>query len=261
MNPSYLRPFARIFWVFLTLFAGFIPSLLFWGWIERNAALPASIEQPLGWPWLALWGAPLGAKIGIDFALFAGFGFFHSFLAQKPVQVVLKKFIPPQCTRAFYLSFCGLSTLVLMGCWQNTGITLWVLPGLSQTALSVLSMAVYWGLIGLCAKILSQFDTLEFFGFRQIYSKREDVEKMSAGGAVLQTGFFARMRHPIYFFTLTALALAPVMSLDRFLIFAFSVIYLFFAIPIEERKLEARFGDAYRTYKTRVPAVFPRLSI
>jgi protein-S-isoprenylcysteine O-methyltransferase Ste14 len=259
-SSSYLRPITRIFWVLLTLSIGVVPSILFWGWIERNAALPAAFYRELGWPWLTVWDAPLALKIGIDFALFFGFGFFHSLLAQKPVQTVLKKVVPAQCIRAFYLCFCGLTVLLLMGCWQNTGVLLWVVPGLSAQTLSLLSIIIYWSLLALCARILSQFDTLEFFGFRQIYSKQDQVDKMSAGGAVLQTGYFAKMRHPIYFFSLLAIVLTPMMSLDRFIIFSASVLYLFFAIPVEERKLEARFGEAYRAYKAKVPAVLPRIS-
>jgi protein-S-isoprenylcysteine O-methyltransferase Ste14 len=147
-----------------------------------------------------------------------------------------------------------------MGCWQNTGQVVWILPGLSAKVLSLLSLAIYWSFFAVCGRILSQFDILEFLGFRQLYSRNDQIEKMSSGGAVLQTGYFARMRHPLYFFTLLALFMAPIMSLDRLLIFVFSASYLYFAIPIEERKLEARFGEAYRVYKAKVPAVLPRLS-
>lgn len=40
---------------------------------------------------------------------------------------------------------------------------------------------------------------------------------------------------------------------------AFLAINLIYLPLLEERGLEARFGDAYRTYRRQVPAVLPRL--
>ncbi len=54
---------------------------------------------------------------------------------------------------------------------------------------------------------------------------------------------------------------APVMSSGRLLFAALSTLYLVIAIPLEERSLDAAYGDAYRQYQARVrwrlvPGVF-----
>lgn len=251
------RPITRIVWVLLTLGLGVIPSLLFFAWVERNMALPAPIYQRFGWPWLALWDASLWFKLIIDAGSFLAFGFFHSLLAQTGPQNLLRRIVPMQCIRAFYLCFTGLSCLALMGCWQSTGILVWVLPGLSLQGLSILSAMIYYALILACARVVSLFDPLEFIGLRQIYSRPEQIERISSATKLLDTGIFSVVRHPIYLFTLAAFFLTPIMSLDRLVFFAANVAYLCVGIPIEERKLEARFGEPYRRYRARVPAVIP----
>lgn len=50
------------------------------------------------------------------------------------------------------------------------------------------------------------------------------------------------------------------MTLDRMLLVASMALYLIIAIPIEERKLIALFGQDYEEYRLKVPAVIPRLS-
>jgi protein-S-isoprenylcysteine O-methyltransferase Ste14 len=43
-----------------------------------------------------------------------------------------------------------------------------------------------------------------------------------------------------------------------FVLWVFAVVTGFFMVRTEDAELEARFGDEYRAYKRRVPAVFPR---
>lgn len=261
LPPStHLRPITRLFWLFLTLGLGVIPSGLFFLWVERNMALPGVIDQKLGWPWVAFWDAPLATKLAWNIALFLAFGVFHSLLAQPFTQAGLKKILPVQCVRAFYLCFTGASLLALMGSWQSTGLLVWVVPGLPFWGLSALSLGLFLAFFLGLTRVMLKFDPLEFFGLRQIYSRPEQIERMSAGDHLLEDGIYSVIRHPIYFFTLSAFIVTPMMSLDRAVLTTASVLYLYFGIPIEERKLDRRFGGAYSDYRRRVPAVVPRIS-
>jgi protein-S-isoprenylcysteine O-methyltransferase Ste14 len=75
-------------------------------------------------------------------------------------------------------------------------------------------------------------------------------------------GIRARVRHPVYLAHLcemvawsvgTGLAVCWGMT-------AFALITGAVMIRMEETELEKRFGDSYRAYRTRVPAIIPRLS-
>jgi protein-S-isoprenylcysteine O-methyltransferase Ste14 len=256
-GSRHLGPVARIFWVLLTLVIGVFPSFLFFVWVERNMELPGA-RAFLGCPWISLWTESLSIRAVFDGFLFLAFGFFHSLLAQRPIQAAMRKVLPAQCIRAFYLCFSGISVTAMIGVWQPTGVTVWAIPGLSSSILSTISVLVYYPLLLIMFRTASLFDPLEFLGFRQLFSLPEQVDTMSSGGTLLDSGIYGRVRHPIYSFSLVAFGLAPWMTLDRLILFITAAIYLYFAIPVEERKLIARFGEAYRDYQKRVPAVLPR---
>lgn len=74
-------------------------------------------------------------------------------------------------------------------------------------------------------------------------------------------GIRARVRHPIYLGHLCEIfawclgtGLLPFYALAAFAILTGAVM-----IRIEDRELEARFGEQYRAYRRKVPAVIPRL--
>jgi protein-S-isoprenylcysteine O-methyltransferase Ste14 len=76
-------------------------------------------------------------------------------------------------------------------------------------------------------------------------------------------GIRARVRHPIYLGHLCEIfawcigtGLIPLYALAAFAILAGAVM-----IRIEDRELEARFGEQYRAYRRKVPALIPRLSL
>ena len=78
---------------------------------------------------------------------------------------------------------------------------------------------------------------------------------------LVTTGAHGRIRHPLY-----AAALLMVLGwtigsglLADFLLLGFAAVTFPVMIKLEERELEQRFGEAYREYKRRVPAIIPRL--
>lgn len=110
-----------------------------------------------------------------------------------------------------------------------------------------------------------KFDPFEFGGLKQLfrkfqcpYSSSNKSEIRTTGCQTLvTTGLFRYCRHPLYTFTLLALILTPVMSLDHLAFVFYTIAYALIAIPIEERKLINIFGQSYIDYQKRVPAIFP----
>ncbi len=92
---------------------------------------------------------------------------------------------------------------------------------------------------------------LEFLGF----------QKPRTEPGLVTNGLHARVRHPIYSGTvlvfLGMLIFWPDMS---FLVSNLAlIVYLPIGIFLEEKKLLKLFGEQYRDYKQRVPAIVPRL--
>jgi methanethiol S-methyltransferase len=252
---------ARVSLILLNLAFGVAPSLAFFVWVERGATLPV-IPLELGWPWVHFESAPLAFKLAWNAGLFALFGLGHSGLAQLGPQRRLGRLVRPQAVRTLYMVVTGLSLTLVMGLWQTTGIVVWA-PHISPEWARWLSILIFWSLLALAGSVASRLDALSFIGLRQIYQSDAELalrpSDTSGNPELRVSGAYGWMRHPMYFFVQAAVILAPVMTLDRLLLFFVMIAYLAIGIPLEERKLVALFGSSYERYRERVPAVFPRL--
>ncbi len=78
---------------------------------------------------------------------------------------------------------------------------------------------------------------------------------------LVMTGIRGRVRHPIY---LAHLCEMLVWSIGTglavcYALTAFAVLTGAVMIPLEEKELEQRFGEGYRVYRQRVPALIPKI--
>ncbi len=78
---------------------------------------------------------------------------------------------------------------------------------------------------------------------------------------LITTGIRSRVRHPIYLGHLCEIIGWCVGTglVALYALAAFAMITGAVMIRMEDRELEARFGEAFRAYRERVPGVFPRL--
>jgi len=125
--------------------------------------------------------------------------------------------------------------------WRWTGIGAWIANGLALAAL-----AGFWLSAG-------AYDLGEFLGFTPLRERRRDAVEHD-GLRISPLHRF--VRHPWY-----ALCLVLIWTRDMNapLLVSALAITLYFAIGsrLEERKLETRFGAAYREYRQRVPGLIP----
>lgn len=95
------------------------------------------------------------------------------------------------------------------------------------------------------------------FGLDRVIGRTElkpDLEQR-----LITTGFHGRVRHPIYLGHLLMLTAWTVGSglLVLYALWAMALIFGVFLIRTEDAELERRFGDEFREYKRRVPALLP----
>lgn len=76
---------------------------------------------------------------------------------------------------------------------------------------------------------------------------------------LVTSGLHGRMRHPVYLAHLCNISAFTIGTglLVNYCLLAFAIITGAVMIIMEERELEARFGDAWREYRRRVPAIIP----
>jgi protein-S-isoprenylcysteine O-methyltransferase Ste14 len=251
-NP---RLSTRLAWLAVNLFLGLAPTLLFFAWVEQDAALPA-VGRWLGWPWLDPGIGPAPGRLLWDFGLFAAFGFLHSFFAQVGVQARVQAMVPAPAMRSFFLAVTGTALLLMMGLWQPTGLIVWRLPipARAEAAIAAIVFAVPAAVI---LRLLVRLGFFEFLGWAQLFGPAQ-ASTRTAGTPMLRTnGIYGFVRHPVYTGLLAMFLLGPTLSLDRLALFLAALGYLSVGIPVEERKLIRLFGDDYVEYRRHVPALLP----
>jgi methanethiol S-methyltransferase len=104
---------------------------------------------------------------------------------------------------------------------------------------------------------LAQTDFWQFAGIDQAIRYLREEEEVERPSNLRTNGLYNLVRHPLYFFSLLFLWFVPMMTLGFLLFNVVATLYFAFGSLVEERKLEAYFGEAYRHYRERVPWLVP----
>jgi protein-S-isoprenylcysteine O-methyltransferase Ste14 len=112
------------------------------------------------------------------------------------------------------------------------------------------------GLVGLFVS-LWQTGFLQFAGLSQAigYLLHEDQEEYHE--RLVTGGTYAVVRHPLYFFSLLVIWFFPTMTLQLLVFNILATLYFIVGSIHEERRLHAAFGEAYKSYSAKVPALIP----
>lgn len=88
-----------------------------------------------------------------------------------------------------------------------------------------------------------------------------EIAKDGAGGKLLQEGVYGVIRHPRYLSVIVGTAgfAMFVNYLGAYLMVLGTVPALYLVVLLEERELSQRFGAEFEDYRSRVPAIFPRV--
>ncbi|NOZ58939.1 MAG: isoprenylcysteine carboxylmethyltransferase family protein [Euryarchaeota archaeon] len=148
--------------------------------------------------------------------------------------------------RLAYNLLSVLSALPFAAYWLATREetpVLFSLPGLAALPLVLLKLA---GAVIILASVVQT-------GARGFLGLEEERDRL------VTSGLYARVRHPMYLGALLFIWATPELRALDALLYTLATLYLAFGIWIEERRLLARHGSAYEDYRSRVPAIFPRL--
>lgn len=184
-------------------------------------------------------------------ALFTLFTLHHSVLARPAVKRWLTRWVPGWLERSLYVWAASLLFLAVCVAWQRIGGIVYALP----TTWRGVGYAVQVAGVVLIARASGALDVLELAGIRQVRDAlRGPAPTRTPPEAALRTrGPYRLVRHPVYLGWILLVFGAPLMTLDRFVFATLSTLYLIIAIPLEERSLQAEFGDRYREYAQQVP--------
>lgn len=223
-------------------FAGLAYTILWMGDIAPGAMGGPISDSGLA-PWL--WNACLLLLFALQ----------HSVMARPAFKQKLLKIIPQAAERSTYVLASGLSMLIMVVFWSPMPGTVW------QANNDILS-AVIWAvfLFGWSVCFLATFGTGHFdlFGLRQAYTYFKGEEYTAI--PFVRRGLYKWVRHPIQTGVLIGVWATPHMQLEHLLLSVGMSIYVFVGLWFEEKDLIAYFGDEYRSYKSEVGGLFPRIA-
>lgn len=213
-------------------------------------ALPITVDASI-WPPLSPWLA--GA---IDLGLIALFGLQHSVMARPRFKRWLTRFVPPHLERAVYVLATCPVLLAVMLFWQP-------LPGTIWRSDDSLVAPLLWALYGagwlLLVAATWMLDHFELFGLAQAWRHWRGKPAPADGFRMVYA--YRYVRHPIYTGWLIIFWATPQMSVSHLLFAIGMSAYILVGIVCEERDLIAAFGERYRDYRSRVPALIPGFKV
>ncbi len=145
-----------------------------------------------------------------------------------------------------------------------TWLAMWVVCGIGtapwrdvaiykSSAAFVPALALFCAGIWIYAHSGNQFSLKQLSGLPEI--------QPSSGQKLTTSGLRQRVRHPIYLAHLMEMLAWSIGTglIVCFALTAFALVTGWVMVTLEDRELERRFGDEFREYRRRVPAILPRL--
>ena len=196
---------------------------------------------------------PLMAAL-IDIGLIALFGLQHSIMARPAFKAKWTRIVPRASERSVYVLAASIALMILFLGWRPIDTIVW---NVTNPALAGILWAVFW--IGWLGVLISTFliNHFELFGLQQAWL---NISGRQADKPELKQPLFYRwVAHPMMSSFFLAFWAAPEMTFGHLILALGMSIYILVALRYEERDLTALFGDDYRSYRSRVGMLVPRL--
>jgi protein-S-isoprenylcysteine O-methyltransferase Ste14 len=225
-------------------YLAFLASFLWAVGFVEGIAVPGVDAQPPDVP-------PIGRALAIDLALLGAFGISHSVMARRGFKREWTKILPPEMERSTFVLVASLLLFAICRGWQPLPGVIWQLEGALLWAVRGLSF-LGWGLVLVSTFLIDHFD---LFGLKQAWYAFRG--RPVPAPVFREPWLYRHVRHPIYLGFLIAFWSAERMTWSRLLFGGVTTAYIAVAARLEERDLVALFGETYRAYRRRVPAVLP----
>lgn len=182
-------------------------------------------------------------------ALLIIFGLVHSLMARPFFKQGLRRVVPGELERSLYILVASMQLAMVVVFWTPLPAPLWTIDAHWGT-LAILSLFAFGNLMLIWA--IFSIDPWHFFGLRQVFSSAAPEPLFSMRGP------YRHVRHPIQAGLIIMLWATPSMTVGHAVLAATLTLYSVTAtLFLEERDLVNTIGPAYRTYRSKVPALLP----
>jgi len=187
----------------------------------------------------------------INIVLLLAFGLQHTIMARQGFKKALTRLVPWPMERSTYVLATVVMLVLLYLYWRPMPGVVWHMEGVWASAMT----ALYF--IGIALVLISTLliNHFELFGLQQGWIRFRGEEQPKP--EFRTPSLYQHIRHPLYLGWITAFWATSHMTVGHLLFAAVWTIYIFVAVGYEERDLVAVFGEKYRDYMARVPAILP----
>jgi len=193
-----------------------------------------------------------GPALAIDLGLLALFAVQHSVMARPAFKRMWTRVVPEPLERPIYVLASSLCLIAMFALWQPLGGVVWSLESPLARGLAYAVFGFGWGLVLLTTFLINHFD---LFGLRQVWLALRGRPYTRL--RFVEPGPYKLVRHPLYLGWLCAFWATPTMSAAHLVFAIMTTAYILVAIQLEERDLVAEHGEAYDSYRRRVPMLVP----
>jgi len=185
------------------------------------------------------------------------FALFHSVTVSEPYERWARRVMGEHRFRAYhrllFTLYSGAATAaVLLYVRSLPDLPLYRLDGIPRYAFHALQLC------GAALLLWTPWDLKEFIGLRQWERQRKGEGETAGRNERLFTGKgYGLVRHPLYLGCSLLLAFHPVQTRNSAATAAAVLAYFYIGTFFEERRMDRKFGEAYRAYQRRVPRLFP----
>ena len=190
--------------------------------------------------------------VSIYFLLWGSFGAGHSLLAATAVRKFMARRLGAFERLAYNgIAVCHFALISLAGVWLLGRVPAFDLPvGVGL----ILRFTQALGLLGVVIA-LREYDVGRFAGLTQIRERSREIPDFPDEPFVV-TGLHRYVRHPLYAASILFF-IGGATSLLGLTTAIFAAVYFAIGMNFEDRKLSRLYGETYRTYRARTPAIIP----
>lgn len=186
-----------------------------------------------------------------DAGLLALFAVQHSVMARPWFKRAWTRLVSVPLERATYVLSASLVQGVLFWAWRPVDGAVWNVTGFGAGVLHA-GYALGW-LIALSSTFM--INHAELFGLRQAWLAARGVSYTAP--VFIERGLYRWIRHPLMAGFVIAFWCSPSMSVGHLLLAGGATGYIVVGVALEEHDLHRQFGQAYVSYRARVPALLP----